>query len=648
MDFFEHQDRARKKTKLLVLYFILAVIFIVIALNLVAFLGLKFATREQQTLLFEQWFSHAAFYYVTCGTLAMVFLGSLFRWFQLREGGKSVAQMVNAREILPDSNDALERRFINVVEEMSIASGTPVPTLYVMDDEDAINAFVAGYDSSNTVMVVTRGALEQLDRQELQGVVAHEFSHIFNADMRINVKLISTLAGILLLGQAGSFIMRSLRYSRVRSSNNKDSGSIIMVILFIGMAMFIVGSIGLLFGRLIKAAISRQREFLADASAVQYARDNEGLAGAFLKIEQQSSLLQTKHAEDTSHMCIAEPIKLSLSGLATHPSMPDRLDAIMPNWQAFSHDFEQKEARKKKKAIQEKLDQQAKEKAAQEQASKKSNSPFSGLIDSVGHPTAMHLEAANALLLALPDVLKQAAHGHHAQAHAMHLVFALLLSDDGQLTEQSLRTIEQAYGDQSGEQVLKLAEHISKDKRHLRLAILDIAIPSIKRLSENERVQFFKALKTIIHQDETVTQFEYVLYSLLKKNLRPSSQKRGKAINNFKWVLPEIQLVLSAMVHASEQSQEHKQACFSKLWTSFSHDEKGLLKETFRAEKFHQAISRLNLLVPMLKKELLANLELAVTDDNELKPAEVELLRATAECLDCPIPPLLRSNQASA
>lgn len=636
MDFFEHQDRARKKTKLLVFYFILAVIFIVIALNLAAFFALKLSSGEQTNLQINQWFEQSWFYYITISTLVMIVLGSLFRWMQLRDGGRSVAQMVNGREVLPDTNDNLERRFINVVEEMSIASGMPVPTLYIMDDEQAINAFVAGYETSNTVMVITRGALELLNRQELQGVVAHEFSHIFNADMRINIKLISTLAGILLLGQAGSFIIRSLRYSRVRSSNNKEGGGIVIVILLVGMAIFIVGSIGLFFGRLIKAAISRQREYLADASAVQYARDNEGLAGAFLKINEQSSLLINKHAEDTSHMCISEPIKLKLSGLATHPPMESRLDAIMPNWQSFSRNYAQKQTHKRQRRAQ-------KEQARQERLAESSSraGAFGGLIDTVGKPSAMHVQAASALILALPEVLKQAAHGHHAETHAMHLVFALLLSDEGQVAESSLSLIEKTYGEKSGQQVLKLAQHISRDKRKQRLAILDITLPSIRRLSENERKQFLTLLKSIIHQDQYVSQFEYVLYSLVKKNLTPSAKKTHKIIQEFDLVLPELQLMLSAMVHASEQQQEIKQATFKTLWVGFSQHEKQLLVNQFEADKFHQALALLTSLAPMLKKQLLGTLEQAVKEDSVSQPAEVELLRAIAECLDCPIPPLL-------
>ncbi|WP_251359083.1 M48 family metallopeptidase [Kangiella sp. TOML190] len=648
MDFFEHQEAARRKTKLLVFYFTVAVILIVTALNLVAFLvlsGVSSTSSVAQPPSLAQWPKQPAFAYITLATLGLIGLGSLFRWFQLRGGGKSLARMVGAREVLPDTNDRLERRFINVVEEMAIASGMPVPTLFIMDEEEAINAFVAGQESSDTIMVVTRGALEQLTRQELQGVVAHEFSHIFNADMKINVRLISILAGILILGQAGYFVMRSLRYGNVRSSNNKEGGGLIAVVIVVGISMYIIGSIGLFFGRLIKAAISRQREFLADASAVQYARDNQGLAGAFIKIGAQSSLLENRYAEETSHMCIAQPIKLNFSGLATHPPLHERLDAIMPEWQDFQHQQERKAERIQQREI-------AAEERRQAQESKQGFEKFGGtnvlagmgaLIDTVGNPTTLHLHAANALLMAMPEVLRTAAHNHHASSHAMYLVFALLICDDDQQETQALDLISDAYGEDSRQAVIELATYITKDKRYLRLAIIDIAIPSLRRLSKTERTNFLNLLKQIIHLDKSVTQFEYVLYSLVRKSLQSATAKQSRKINRFNKVEKEIQLILSAMVDASGNQEDKKSQLFKNLMSGFTSKDFPLLPNQFEAESFHLALLKLNQLTPMLKKPLLNAFEEAIKDDGVINVEEVELLRAVAECLDCPLPPFVQN-----
>lgn len=233
-------------------------------------------------------------------TLLVMVCGCLFKTWKLRRGGKGLAAMLGARPIDPDTRHSDEKKLINVVEEMSIASGIPAPQLYVLDKEEAINAFVAGFRPSETVLVVTHGTLKKLDRDELQGVIAHEFSHIFNADMRLNLRLIAVLAGILALGKIGEFMLRG---SSRRSSSNRKGNSLVLV----GLALVVVGYLGLFFGRLIKAAISRQRELLADASAVQFTRNPAGLAGALIKIRNgNGSHLDSVHAEDMSHMCFGE------------------------------------------------------------------------------------------------------------------------------------------------------------------------------------------------------------------------------------------------------------------------------------------------------------------------------------------------------
>lgn len=640
MDFFEHQEAARKKTRLLVFYFLMAVILIIAVLNLIGFLIVRSQTSPEYPFSITDWFQHSWFYAVTIGTLLLIVMGSLFRWFQLSAGGKAVASMVKAREILPDTNDLLERRLLNVVEEMSIASGTSVPTVYVMDEEETINAFVAGLETSDTVLVVTRGALENLTRQELQGVVAHEFSHIFNSDMRINVRLIAVLAGILLIGQAGYFVMRYIRYGNIRSSN-KNGGNAVVAIFVIGISLFFIGYIGLFFGRLIKAAISRQREFLADASAVQYARDNEGLAGAFIKIRQQGSLLKNSHAEETSHMCISEPIKLNFSGLASHPPIEKRLMAIMPGWRNLAKQIEEQRLREMAQQQEyEDIELEKEEKPAMDFG-------FDAIVETIGQPTTLHQHAAGALLLALPEVIRQAAHSHHSNNHAMHLALALLLSDDNQMSEPVLNLIAEKTSQKDADQVLELAQHITKEQRHLRLAILDISIPSLRRLSATERKGFLSLLRQAIHLDSHISEFEYVLYSILQKNLSDSRQGPSNSIKRFSAVTHEIEVILSATIHSTGQSDEDKKALYSKLIQPFIKDPSPLLDKTFDAESFHQALKRLNQLTPMLKKPLIQALEDAVTHDGKVNPREIELLRAIAECLNCPIPPILEQAQES-
>src|SRR5690606_20269235 len=331
MNFFERQDQARRKSALLVTYFAAAVILIIIAVNLGIWLLLHFLGSPPSGS-FLNWATMPTFWKWALVTASIVLAGSISQYLKLRSGGEAVARMVRARPIPLSSEQPDERRLINVVEEMSIAAGIALPRLYVMEHESSINAFVAGYQPDQAVMVVTRGTLEQLTRDELQGVVGHEFSHILNGDMRLNIRLVSVLAGILLIGQVGEFLLRSTRHM----GRNRDSAKAVPFLLVGGLCFTAIGYLGLFFGRLIKAAVSRQREYLADAASIQFTRNPEGLAGALYKIHSStegSLLSRTLHAEDMSHMCFGETVRLRFNALyASHPPLVQRIRPIDPQF----------------------------------------------------------------------------------------------------------------------------------------------------------------------------------------------------------------------------------------------------------------------------------------------------------------------------
>ena len=317
MTFFEHQRRARRKTGLLIFYFLLAVTLIVAAINIAAYWLAKLSGEIEVNA--AGWMAEPYWRWITLGVLAVILFGSLRTFWQTRGGGRALAEWVGARRVDSASPTETEQRLIHVVEEMAIASGTPVPMLYVMDDEPAINAFVAGFKPTESVLVVTQGALEILSRDELQGVVGHEYSHILNGDTRINLRLLGILGGILAIGQLGRALLRS-GSGRSRSRGRSDSG-----VAAIGVALFAIGYVGLFFGRLIQAAISRQREFLADASSVQFTRNPAGIAGALWRIGEAGagSRLRSAHADDLGHFCFGQAVKLYLSSwLATPVSYP--------------------------------------------------------------------------------------------------------------------------------------------------------------------------------------------------------------------------------------------------------------------------------------------------------------------------------------
>ncbi len=278
MNFFERQDAARRGSRMLVVVFIAAVICIVAAIDLVMAAAWLWANADDKG---PHGIPSGLFVFVSVATVGVIFGVSLFKMAALRiGGGAAVARMVGARRVEPATKDPLERRLLNVVEEMAIAAGTRVPAVYILDDEKGINAFAAGYDVSNCIVTVTRGTLETLTRDELQGVIGHEFSHIVNGDMSLNIRMIGVLAGIVFLGAIGGFVMRNTE------GRSKEAGAL----FFAGLGLFIIGYIGLFFARLIKASVARQREFLADASGVQFTRNPDGLAGALDQIRASTSL----------------------------------------------------------------------------------------------------------------------------------------------------------------------------------------------------------------------------------------------------------------------------------------------------------------------------------------------------------------------
>ncbi len=314
MRFREHQDQARSATRRLLLLFLLTVLLTVAALNGV--LALLWKLQVGGAFGFPRWF------FETNTVVATTFIlgGSWLEALQLRKGGAHVAQMVGGRELLV-AGDERERRLRNTVEEIAIASGLRAPRIFVLPRDDSINAFAAGWEQQDSVIAVTRGALERLTRDELQGVVAHEFSHILHGDARLNMRLIGHVWGLQLLFMLGRDLF-DMTDARGRRS----------AFVLLGLGLMAVGSIGWLAGRLLKAAVSRQREFLADAAAVQFTRLPSGIGGALRKIAGQATpdapRVRSSRAEAISHMLLASDIFIGGGALATHPPLSERIRRI--------------------------------------------------------------------------------------------------------------------------------------------------------------------------------------------------------------------------------------------------------------------------------------------------------------------------------
>lgn len=622
MNFFAHQDRARSSTRKLVILFVCAVITLIIITSLLVYflLGFTESSNGQPTFSAET-LSSEIFIYVSLGVIGVVILGAMFRLAQLRGGGKVVAESMGGKLLNTAGNNADERKILNVVEEMAIASGTPVPPVYLMEDS-AINAFAAGYKPQDAVIGITRGCIEKLDRDELQGVIAHEFSHIFNGDMRLNIRLIGLLYGIMVIGLIGYYILRGSFYRRYSSRSNRKSGGIAVL----GLGLVIVGYGGTFFGNMIKAAVSRQREFLADASAVQYTRNPQGIAGALKKIGAYSdgSYIKSADASEISHMLFSQGLKAGFTGLfATHPPLQERITRLDPYWQG--------EIAKNTKP-----------------GSKTQSGQVSGFageatqrsaVDSIGEPSAEHVTLAAKSIEALPDSIIEDAHSTFG---ACMLMYCLLLELASEETEKKqLEILESMLSQQqlaSFHAIRKRASWVSRD---LFLALIDICLPSLKQLSATQYRTFMSILSQLIVADENISVFEWCIFKTLRYSLDENvSREKLIDLDKSTWACEGLLSILAVVGHDDEEQAE---IAFNQAVRELDINRNFTFRAAFsdRTEVLEKACDLLKNLKPLQKPRLLKAMAASINADGIVRPEEAELLRAVGALLDCPIPPLL-------
>ena len=476
MDFFQHQESARRKTGLLVFYFIVAVVLIVLLVYgiVVGAIVLSGSRGTPGGASVRSVWDPGLFGGVALLTLALIGGGSAYRIASLASGGHNVAEMMGGRPLAPQTTDPDERKIKNVVEEMAIASGTPVPPVYLLEKEDGINAFAAGWGPGDAVIGVTRGCIRNLTRDELQGVIAHEFSHILNGDMRLNIRLIGVLYGILLISITGWIIFRSTagagRLDDRRDGERRGANPW----PFVGLALYILGYVGVLFGNLIKAAVSRQREYLADASAVQFTRNPDGIVGALKKIGAlaEGSRIAAPEAQEASHLFFGDGIGHFLGFLATHPPLVDRIRRLDPS---FDGDFS-----KVRLITTEPAEPAARSGAVLAPQVRPGRGVFAfnpaQVVDRVGTVEPQQLAYASALLTSLPDSLKSLAYDIFG---AEAIVLALLVDHQNEAVraaqlDRLARHVEPALR-REVENILPLVHRLTPE---LRLPLVSIAVPA--------------------------------------------------------------------------------------------------------------------------------------------------------------------------
>ncbi len=663
MDFFEAQDRARKRTHRLVFLFAFAVLGTVLVGYASVMFALNhsgdFSQRRNRRYDYQAiqtaerpWWNPSIFFGVAGGTIAVVGLASLYKWSQMRDGGSAIAEMVGGRAVDLKTTDLRERKLLYFVEEMSIASGIPMAAVYVLEDEPGLNALAAGLTTADAAVAVTRGTLDKLTRDELQGVIAHEFSHILNGDMRLNVRITSIVFGILVIGLLGRGILQSL--GRARSGGGKKDNSIV-VLLAIGLALLIIGYVGYFFGRMIQAAVSRQREFLADASAVQFTRNPGGISGALKKIGGYAlgGTMINNHAGEIGHFFIAQAFKSNFGGLwATHPPLDERIKAVEPNWDGklfdppvvvdIAHEssaiagfgggsrYSADETLERVHAAQPDLPRPRTFVSL----------PFKpvAVVADIGALTESHFRNAQLLLDSIPTRLREATRD---SATAQVLVYGLLLSGDKAARDQQQSLVAQHAGQPAADELAVLRSAFSVIDSAVRLPLLQLCLPALRQLDATALDRFATTLDELVHADGHVTPFEYAVQKMLLSQLRlAQAPTRKMQFDSFDGLHTEIAVVLSALATLSSKDTAAAFAAGAAQLPLLAGQLALLNPAACGLEQVDAALDKLAVSSLPIKKRLLVATAHVIASDGTVTIEEGELYRALAATLDCPMPAL--------
>jgi Zn-dependent protease with chaperone function len=627
MDFFAAQEKARATSRRLVFWFALSVCGVVGVLYALVVFAKPLIGDPTRTGI--QWWDAEVAWMVMPTVGGIILLGSLYKLMQLSAGGAVVARDMGGRAVDPSTTDPLERRLLNVVEEMSIASGLAAPEVWVMDQEEGINAFAAGTDPANAVIGVTRGCLEKLNRAELQGVVAHEFSHILNGDMKLNMRLIGWIFGLVMIAMFGRMLLQLVRHLRPsRDSDGKVAGGVLLLALA-GLALWGVGSIGVLFAKLLQAGVSRQREYLADAAAVQFTRNPSGLADALKKVGGfwRNGMIQTPHAAEARHLFFASS-ELVRMGFATHPPLEARIRAIEPSWEG---------------GLIEPEDQVIfEDEGAYEGAAPSMLAPATAAfaLDTLGDSSRLDPQVG-------VELKRRLAKGRvvfSSKLEAKALLYGLLLAQDG---DARVEVLDLLRGEVGGE----VAAHADLWHRELlgrsaaeKLALVDLSLPWLRRMARDEAQGFIDLTRRLIDADGQVQLFEFMLQKVIERQvavglgLRGVAKIRHRALGDLARetaVLAGAFGALSADPAAWEVARVDFRGHTGLELQRLGGESCGMADVAAALHEFEAA-------TPLVKVQVLRLCGLVAVHDGVLGDGEVELLRACAEAIGAPLPPLTR------
>jgi len=645
-NFFARQEQARSNCRQLVAVFLVALLAIIIAIyfafRFICYINLStniFTTSETTADLMRRssflWWDPAIFMQVFIAVILLIFTASIIKMRQLQKGGGTVAQMLGGRCVDKGTNIPAERQLLNVVEEMAIAAGIPVPEVYILEKETGINAFAAGLTINDAAVAVTQGTLEKLTREELQGVTAHEFSHILHGDMRLNIQLMGIIYGILVVGIVGGEILDNHRIS---------SKSI--VLFAAGLLLTTIGYIGTFTGRLIQSAVSRQKEFLADASAVKFTRNPLGLASALKKIGGYvyGSQINSPTARQASHLFFSKSCGdfLFADFLATHPPLTERIllldpsfDGIFPRMEDNGQTFP---SRQQSNAL---------------SATNKADLPATGLmpavvkapdvVDRVCSPNPDNLNRVSNILSSIPQQLKDML---NSPAQSAAVIFALLTQNTCVQREVQLNIVGRSpVAPGNREDFLHLCELTTGLQDDQKLPLVELALPSLRRLPAAERTNLLETINLLIQADGQITLFEYSLQRIVRQYLHKNDCVFKKtAYFHISQVGYHILIVLRALANAGNRGNtEAAQLAFDAGVTRIPElackNPDSYYTENINFAEIDTALQKLDCSSFKIKQLIIDACAHCVLSDKTVTVAEVELLRVVSLALHCPLPP---------
>jgi len=618
MDFFEAQDEARKKTKWLVLWFVLAVIGVVVAVDLLAI------------ALYDG--PNQIYIVITASVLTggIMLAASGYKTTQLSAGGSVVAEDLGGRLVMPGSADFEEKRLLNIVSEMALASGMPVPQVYLLDHEEGINAFAAGTEPSNAVIGVTRGCLQRLSREELSGVIAHEFSHIINGDMRLNMRLMGLVFGLVVISIIGRGMVQLLRFQGGSSRrNNKEGGNVMLVLFLLGLGLLVIGGLGSFFGRLIQAAVSRQREFLADASSVQFTRNPDGIVGALKKIggSEIGSKIKAPKAVEASHMFFSNGGMFNFF-LMTHPPLDVRIRAVQKNWDGKFESSEIKPITANRNTKNEERDGPL---------DALPGAVVLGAVSGIGQGERRRISTGQQLHQGISQRWREAIHDRE---EAQAVIFGLLLNKDEKFLSKEVSFLEEEAGGEAKELALKWQAEARGLHSARKIALVEMALPTLRSLSPLEYERFRDIMRWLIASDGQVELFEFMIQRVIERHLGSYFERkafRNIAYNQFDRLLPEANILVSTVSEIGAGCADDAEAAYLEATSDWKDrlDRKGVSSH----DELDKALDKFAQASPLVKRQILVACVTAAARDGKLSSQEAELLRTIADSIGCPLPP---------